>query len=62
VKLRVKSYKTTIRGATTVDLTQLLPVTSRVRASANQTFDVRARGESGEVSQHLDVRVEVKPA
>jgi hypothetical protein len=62
VKLRVKSYKTTIRGATTVDLTHLLPVTSRVRASANQTFDVRARGESGEVSQHLDVRVEVKPA
>jgi Family of unknown function (DUF6263) len=62
VKLRVKSYKTTIRGATTMDLTHLLPVTSRIRASADQTFDVRARGESGEVRQQLDLRVEVKPA
>jgi len=62
VKLRVKSYKTTIRGATTVDLTHLLPVTSRSRASADQTFDVRTRGESGEVRQHLDIRVEVNPA
>jgi hypothetical protein len=62
VKLRVKSYKTTIRGATTVDLTRLLPLTSRVRGSADQTFDVRARGESGQVRQHLDIRVEVKPA
>jgi hypothetical protein len=62
VKLLVKSYKTTIRGATTVDLTHLLPVTSRIRANADQTFDVRTRGESGEVTQHLDIRVEVKPA
>jgi hypothetical protein len=62
VTLRVNSYKTTTRGGTTVDLTHLLPVTSRVRASGDQTFAVRARGESGEVRQHLDVRVEVKGA
>ena len=62
VTLRVKSYKTTIRGATTVDLTRLLPVTSRVRASGDQTFAVRSRGERGEVRQHLDIRVEVKGA
>jgi hypothetical protein len=62
VKLRVKSYKTMFRGATTADLTHLLPMTSSIRANADQTFDVRARGESGEVRQHLDIRVEVKPA
>jgi hypothetical protein len=62
VKLRVKSYKTTIRGATTMDLTRLLPATSRTRARADQRFDLRARGESGEVHQELDIRVELKPA
>jgi hypothetical protein len=61
VQLRVKSYKTTIRGETTVDLTHLLPVTSRLRASADQTFDVRARGQSGEVRQHIGTEVVVKP-
>jgi hypothetical protein len=62
VTLRVNSYKTTTRGGTTVDLTHLLPVTSRVRASGDQTFAVRARGESGELRQHIDLCVELEQA
>lgn len=62
VSLRVKSYKTTYRGTTTLDLTRLLPVASRLRASGDQTFDLRSRGESSEVRQHSDVRVEIEGA
>jgi Family of unknown function (DUF6263) len=62
VTLRVKSYKTTIRGTTTVDLTGLLPVESSVRGSGDQTFDVEAGDESGELRQHLDLRIDVKQA
>jgi Family of unknown function (DUF6263) len=62
VTLRVKSYKTTYRGTTTVDLTGLLPVDSSVRGSGDQTFDVEAGDESGELRQHLDLRIDVKQA
>jgi hypothetical protein len=62
VKLRVKSYKTKYRGEMTFDLTRLLPVGGDVRGNGDQTFDVRARGESGEVRQHIDLRVEVEGA
>lgn len=62
VTLRVKSYKTTYRGTTTVDLTRLLPVESSVRGSGDQTFDVEAGDESGELRQHLDLRIDVEQA
>jgi Family of unknown function (DUF6263) len=62
VTLRVKSYKTTYRGTTTMDLTRLLPVTSRIRGDGDQTFDVRAGDESGELTQHIDVRVTLEQA
>jgi hypothetical protein len=61
VTLRVRSFKTSFRGSTTMDLTRLLPVTSRVRGSGDQTFEVRARGESGELRQHLELRVTLEP-
>jgi hypothetical protein len=59
VTLQVERYKTTFRGSTTLDLTRLLPVASRITGRGNQTFDVRAGGESGELSQRLDIRVTV---
>jgi hypothetical protein len=62
VTLRVKSYKTTFRGTTTLDLTRLLPVESSVRGSGDQTFDVEAGDESGELRQHLDLRIDVEQA
>jgi Family of unknown function (DUF6263) len=62
VTLRVKSYKTTFRGTTTIDLTRLLPVESSVRGSGDQTFDVEAGDESGELRQHLDLRIDVEAA
>lgn len=62
VTLRVKSYKTTFRGTTTLDLTRLLPVESSVRGSGDQTFDVKAGDESGELRQHIDLRIDVKEA
>jgi Family of unknown function (DUF6263) len=62
VTLRVKSYKTTYRGTTTLDLTRLLPVESSVQGSGDQTFDVEAGDESGELRQHIDLRVDVKVA
>jgi hypothetical protein len=62
VKLRVKSYKTTVRGASTMDLTRLLPVAGRIRGSGDQTFDVRARGQSQELRQHIDVETTLKAA
>jgi hypothetical protein len=62
IELRVRSFKTTFRGSTTMDLTRLLPVSSRVRATGDQTFDVRSGDESGELRQHLDFRVALDPA
>lgn len=41
VTLRVKSYKTTYRGTTVTDLAGLLPVSSRIRGSGDQTFEDR---------------------
>jgi Family of unknown function (DUF6263) len=58
--LRVKSYKTTYRGTTVADLTGLLPVSSRIRGSGDQTFDLRAGDERGELRQHVDVRVDLE--
>lgn len=60
VRLRVKSFKTTFRGATTLDLTRILPVSSRVRGSGDQTFELRSGGQSGEVRQHIDLGVEIE--
>jgi hypothetical protein len=60
--LRVKRYKTTFRGTTTFDLTRLLPVESSVRGSGDQTFDIEAGDESGELRQHLDLRIDVEQA
>jgi hypothetical protein len=61
VTLRVRSFKTTYRGSTTQDLTRLLPVSSRVRASGDQTFGVRAGDESGELRQHIEIDVTLEP-
>lgn len=61
VTLRVKSFKTTFRGSTTMDLTRLLPVTSRISGRGDQVFDVRAGGESGELRQHIDIEATLKP-
>jgi len=58
--LRVKNYKTTYRGTTVTDLAGLLPVSSRVRGSGDQRFDVRAGDERGELRQHVDVRVDLE--
>jgi hypothetical protein len=60
--LRVKRYKTTYRGTTTLDLTRMLPVASSVRGSGDQTFDVEAGDESGELRQHIDLRIDVEAA
>jgi Family of unknown function (DUF6263) len=62
VELRVKRYKTTFRGAITTDLTRLLPSTSRVRGSGDQTFDVRRGDDRGELRQHIEVETSLKPA
>jgi hypothetical protein len=62
IELRVRSFKTTFRGSTTMDLTRLLPVSSRVRGSGDQNFRVRSGDESGELRQHLDLRVTLEPA
>ena len=62
IDLRLRSFKTTFRGSTTMDLTRLLPVSSRVRGSGDQTFDVRSGGERGELRQRLDLRVTLEPA
>jgi Family of unknown function (DUF6263) len=61
VTLRLERYKTTIRGSTTADLSRVLPVAGQVRGSGDQTFDVRTGGESGELTQHIDVRVTLAP-
>jgi hypothetical protein len=60
--LRVKRYKTTFRGTTTVDLTSLLPVESSVRGSGDQTFDIEAGDESGELRQRIELRIDVEQA
>jgi hypothetical protein len=61
IELRIKNFKTTFRGSTTMDLTSLLPVSSRVRGSGDQTFAVRSGSESGELHQHIDLRVTLEP-
>jgi hypothetical protein len=60
--LEVKRFKTTFRGSTTLDLTRVFPVDGRVRAIGNQTANVRAGDESGELRQHIDLRVELEQA
>jgi hypothetical protein len=61
IELRIKRFKTTFRGSTTMDLNRLLPVSSRVRGSSDQTFGVRSGSESGELRQHTDFRVTLEP-
>jgi hypothetical protein len=62
VRLRVKRYKLAIRGTVTTDLTHLFPVAFRVRTNGDQIFDVRVRDESGELRQHINIAVTLKPA
>jgi hypothetical protein len=59
--VRVKSFKTTFRGATTMDLTRLLPVASRVRGTGDQKFDVKEGDDSGELRQHVEVEATLEP-
>ena len=61
-QLEVRKFKTTFRGENTVELSNLLPIAGQVRSSGDQTFRIRAGSQSGTLSQHLTVRLVVKPA
>jgi hypothetical protein len=60
--LRVKDFKTTFRGTTTLDLTRLAPIRAGGRGRGSQTFEVRVGGESGELRQTLAADVSVTRA
>jgi hypothetical protein len=62
VNLRVTKFKTTFRGAVTLDLTRMLVASSRVTGDSNQTFRVDAGDEGGTLDQHIDLTVAIKPA
>ena len=61
-QLEVRKFKTTFRGENTVELTNLLPTAGEVRSEGDQTFGIQAGNDSGTLSQHLTVRLMVKPA
>jgi hypothetical protein len=60
VGLRVTKFKTTFRGAVTLDLTRMLVVSSRVTGDSDQTFRVKSGNESGELDQHIDLTVAIQ--
>lgn len=61
-QLEVRKFKTTFRGENTVELSSLLPTSGLVRSNGDQTFRIQAGSRSGTLSQHLTVRLVVKPA
>ena len=61
-QLEVRRFKTTFRGENTVELTSLLPTAGQVRSNGDQTFRIKAGSKSGTLSQHLTVRLRLKPA
>ena len=61
-QLEVRKFKTTFRGENTIELTNLLPTAGQVRSNGDQTFGIQAGSQSGTLSQHLTVRLVVKPA
>jgi hypothetical protein len=61
-RLEVRKFKTTFRGENTVELASVLPTASQVRSNGDQTFRIQAGNNSGTLSQHLTVRLVVKPA
>ena len=58
--VRVRRYRITGDGESTIDLTQSLPIASHMRASGRQVLFVRANGEAGELTQDLELSVEVE--
>jgi hypothetical protein len=60
-ELRLTKLKTTLRGNVTLNLNSVLGQDGQVRASSNQTVDVRAGDESGKVHQQIDFDVSLKP-
>ena len=61
-KLEVRKFKTTFRGENTVELANLLPTAGQIRSAGDQTFRIQAGSKSGTLSQHLTIRVLLKPA
>ena len=62
VDVRLTKFKTTFRGAVTLDLSRLLAGSGRIAGNGNQTFRVDAGRQKGTVRQHLDLEASIKPA
>lgn len=60
-KVRITGWKVAIDGSTDLDLTQVLALTATGRTVGDLAFHVDAGTDSGDLKQHLDLRLAVQP-
>ena len=58
-KVEITKFRVSGTGSTTVGLSELMPIESRMHAAGVQVFSVRAEGEQGTLTQKLTVDVTV---
>lgn len=61
-EVRLTKFTTTLRGTVTSNLASVLGSEGRLRASGDQTFDVREDDERGRLRQHFDFDMSLEPA